>query len=394
MNAILIALSINLSWAQEAQPVVEEVASETESTEEQAVEPVEEAKVQMVNVRIQLANGVALVGVVPLSEVVMWAPGTEGTLTFHLNDENGEAMPIPNGNILSMEQVNLDVPAPEPKVEVQKPDPVQEVATPQILREDVPEGEFSFANPAASRYLYAPSSIGLQKGQGYASQKWIFTTGVYALSDNATILIGTTVPFPFATVIGGKLSKKIDDDWHVGAGAEVFFFPIPEMFDTQVPLTIGFVSTTYGSLDSHITVATGVMYEQAFSDGDIVHPVMVAGHKRVADRLAMVSENWVLLNTDLIQEGRTPYVGSISSLAFRLIGRRDKTFQIRGRMIGDSGYPRYTWDIGLVMFNFNSSETIYDDVTGEQISSKYTRNDFLGPLPWIDYTWHFGPARK
>lgn len=36
--------------------------------------------------------------------------------------------------------------------------------------------------------------------------------------------------------------------------------------------------------------------------------------------------------------------------------------------------PRSTWDFGLVMLA--SSE-----------------NDFLGPLPWVDYTWHFGSGR-
>ena len=63
-------------------------------------------------------------------------------------------------------------------------------------------------------------------------------------------------------------------------------------------------------------------------------------------------------------------------------------------MLADNGYPRYTWDIGLVMFNFTSSESLYDPVTGEDTTSKFSRNDFFGPLPWIDYTWHFGPATK
>jgi hypothetical protein len=357
-----------------------------------------QVKVSSVDVRIQLANGVSLVGVVPLSEVVLWAPGSEGTLSFKLNDENGESMSIPNGNILSMEQIKVSVqeaPIPEPEVSTDVIE-VPTTSTPVILREDVPEGEFSFLNPAASRYLYAPSSIGLQKGQGYASQKWIFTTGVYAVSDNATILVGSALPFPFVSVIGGKVSTKVNDKWHVGAGAEVFFLPFSSLLDsgTQAPVSIGFVSATYGDLDSHITVATGAIYEQVFTDGDVVYPVMIAGHKRMSDRLALVSENWMLLNTDLIQEGRSPYMASISSFAFRLIGRRDQQVQIRGKLIADNGYPRSTWDIGLVMLNFSSAESIYDSVTDTRITSKFSENVFLGPLPWIDYTWHFGPARR
>ena len=258
-------------------------------------------------------------------------------------------------------------------------------------------GEFSFQNPAASRYLYAPSSIPLQKGQGYVSQKLIFTSGVLGITDNVTLLVGTTVPFPFVSIVGGKFAKQINDKWHVGAGTELFFFPFAGAFDDgtpTIPLGIGFVSATYGDLNSHVTIATGVAYEQVFSNGRVSHPVMVAGHKRLSDRLAVVTENWLLLNLDIMAEGRSPYTASINSLAFRFIGNRSQSYQWFGKTIDSRGYPRATWDFGLVFMNTVDAARLYDPVLDTTHYSLYSDSFTFGPIPWVDYTWHFGPARQ
>jgi hypothetical protein len=266
-----------------------------------------------------------------------------------------------------------------------------------VVEEEIvlsPEG-FSFSNPAASRYLYAPSSIGLQKGQGYASQKLIFATGVYGITDNVTLLVGTAIPIPFLTVIGGKFSTKIADNMHIGAGAEVFFLPFAEFTgDNTVPLSIFFGSFTYGNLDKHITIASGYIYEQLLSENQHAMPIMVAGHTRVSDRLALVTENWILLEASRDNDSAPIFLGSINSIAFRIIGRRNSKTQIYGRLIADNGYPRSTWDIGLVLATYSERQSIYDSITGTDIYSNYSTVQSFGPLPWIDYTWHFGPARR
>ena len=137
-----------------------------------------------------------------------------------------------------------------------------------------------------------------------------------------------------------------------------------------------------------------MIYEQLFSDGNIVHPLMVAGHKRMSNRLALVTENWLLFNPDALAVQQSPFNASIASISFRLIGRRDQSYQILGKMVTDNGYPRYTWDIGMVMVSGVSTATLSDPLTGETYRSLFGEVWNLGPIPWIDYTWHFGPARR
>ena len=177
-----------------------------------------------------------------------------------------------------------------------------------------------------------PSSIPLQKGQGYTSLKFVFVSGVVGVTDNVTLLVGSTL-IPVVSVVGGKYAKQIHERLHVGAGAEVFFLPFASAFDNgspTAPLSIGFVSATYGDLNSHVTVATGVAYEQLFSDGRINH--MVA-YRRLSDRLAVVTENWLLVNLDIMADGRSPYTASINSLAFRFIGNRSDDYNVLGQTI-------------------------------------------------------------
>jgi len=361
-------------------------------------------------VTMVLKNGVELIGQVEFNQLLMWTPESQDMVQFLL--DSGTIQSIPSSNIQSIVQRTAEV-NPKEQSSVTGLAPVETISDttePDGTDVEQPEPEaasssrgftptasgYSFQNPAASRYLYAPSSIPLQKGQGYMSQKLLFTSGVLGVTDNVTLLIGTTVPFPFVSIVGGKYARRINDKWHVGAGAEVFFFPFAGAIDdsTTVPLSIGFVSGTYGDLDSHVTVATGVIYDQLFSDGGIAHPVMIAGHKRLTDRLAVVTENWMLLNLDIMADGRSPYTASINSLAFRVIGNRNQTYYLFGQTIESRGYPRATWDFGLVFVNFQNPATLNDPVLNTTHYSLYSEAFTFGPIPWVDYTWHFGPERR
>ena len=137
---------------------------------------------------------------------------------------SGQTGKLQSNQIASIQQVEESRSTPESSpVEAESTDTVNTEPQSEEVVQSSPENEppivnqngFSFANPAASRYLYAPSSIGLQAGQGYVSQKLLFTSGVYALTDNATILVGTLVPFPLVSVLGGKVSKTLNPDLHV-----------------------------------------------------------------------------------------------------------------------------------------------------------------------------------
>jgi hypothetical protein len=355
---------------------------------------------QSITVSITLSNGITLEGTIPFNEMITWQP--EGSGTIHFTPANGGMVELPFGNIA---MINTAKPQLQQPVEqsAPPPEPIEDPATvvipkdPEPVEIELTEGGFKYKNPAASRYLYAPSSIGLQKGQGYVSQKLLFTTGVYAINDNVTILAGAFGPL--VTVTGVKLSKQLNESLHIGAGAEVFFLPLAGTAGDMdnipnIPMSIFFGSVTYGNLDQHVTVATGYIYDQIISDSNDTWPIMIAGHKRVADRIAIVSENWILLEPVNFSNNYSPIIAGINSFAFRIIGRRDSAAQIKGSLITNQGYPRSTWDLGLVMVNYSERFSVYDEVSGNDVYSNYRTHRILGPMPWIDYTWHFGPARK
>ena len=407
LYAILCGTS--MGFAQPTEPTADDSSadvSQTESVETldlqfdgaTASAPVDGDDISMLPVEVTLNNGIVLTGDIEFQQLLIWTPQSTDTIRFYL--DSGTLQEISSETISSIVQVTH---TPEIAVEPdsESEEGLDQTETKVVVDEEIPfvpsAGGFSFQNPAASRYLYAPSSIPLQQGQGYVSQKLLFTSGVLGVSDNFTLLVGTTVPFPVISIVGGKYAKRINENWHVGAGAEVFFLPFAGAFDNDTPtapLSIGFVSATYGDLDSHVTFATGVAYEQVFSSGRVSHPVMIAGHKRLSDRLAVVTENWLMLNLDIMADGRSPYTASINSLAFRFIGNRSEKDQLFGRTVVSRGYPRATWDFGLVFLNAVDSGTLYDPVLDTTHYSLYAESFMFGPIPWVDYTWHFGPARK
>ena len=375
-----------------------------EPTNEEAEATQQDAASQSIRVNITLNNGITLAGSLPINELMLWQPGSEGT--FHFTPTDGSPMELPMQNVTSIEthqnnknsQNEVSQPQKEEQNEQDTKETVSapvEAAAPEPIQRNA--NGFLYENPAASRYLYAPSSIGLQKGQGYVSQKLVFTTGVYAISDNVTILMGAFGPF--VTVTGAKFSKQVSDKVHLGTGAELFFLPLAGTADSSdplpnIPLSIFFGSVTYGDLDQHITFASGYIYDQLISQSKSSVPVMVAGHKRIVDRVALVSENWLLLEPSQFNSENPMFIGNINSIAFRIIGRRDSTQQIAGSMYTDQGYPRSTWDLGLVMVGYADRYSIYDQASETTAYSNFQTYRIIGPAPWIDYTWHFGPARR
>ena len=147
--------------------------------------------VKVTNVQITLANGIVLSGSLPFDEIVYWQPDSEEVL--HFTSADGQESMFPSNRISDIKVLSSTPEPPEAEATISEPQktiPAQEESTTNTVTDTVveppietktPEG-FSFSNPAASRYLYAPSSIGLQEGQGYVSQKLVFTTGVFAVT--------------------------------------------------------------------------------------------------------------------------------------------------------------------------------------------------------------------
>ena len=119
---------------------------------------------------------------------------------------------------------------------------------------------------------------------------------------------------------------------------------------------------------------------------------MIAGHKRFSTRGAFVTENWILF--DPMQQKNAGITTVINSAAFRLIGKRDKTKNKRTLMLSKEGYPRTTWDFGFLLFHQNMGYSHFDRSQNKELSSEFTSFGSIGPLPWIDFAWHFGPASR
>ena len=160
-----------------------------------------------------------------------------------------------------------------------------------------------------------------------------------------------------------------------------------------MPLGLAFGAVTYGDTDKHITVASGYAYEDVGFTQSGAIPLMVAGHQRFTERTALITENWMLFDPAPQQNANT-FVAGITSIAFRVIGKRDRSSRKRGALVTKSGYPRSTWDFGLVGVFYPERQSLSDPITGEQVFSEFQDVGGFGPMPWIDYTWHFGPARK
>ena len=363
------------AFAQEA----EETAAAP--TEEAAPAPAEEAApapvAQQIPVEVSLTNGMSIKGTASQMDLISWAPGQP----LEFTPEGGTPTVLDAGKVAAISQPGV---AP-----ISVPGAPASAAAPEV--DYTSPGGFTHPNPAASRYLYAPSSIPLKKGQGYVSQKYgIFSSAAYAPHDNFTVLFGTLTVFPPAmTIFGGKAGFQVADNVHVSAGGEVFIFPI----DGIILASIGFGAITFGDEDKHLTVASGYMNGEVFSNQAGV-PIMVGAQKRLNNGVALITENWAVFDADNLTGGQASqslqlFVGSA---AVRLLGRRSGTYDGQRRTRTTEGFPRTTWDIGLFLSSFRNTVGAYNPATGQEEVSEFASWDTFGPFPWVDWTWHFGPS--
>jgi hypothetical protein len=361
--------------AEEA-PAEEAPAEEAPAEEAPAEEaPAEEAPAApaspQIPVEVALQNGMTLQGTASQMDILNWSAGTPLSFT----PTGGAATVLPGDKIVAIGQPGQVEVAVE-KAEAKKPESTY----------TSPKG-FSVPNPAASRYLYAPSSINMKAGQGYVSQKLVFTSVAYAPTDNVTVIFGTFTPFPpLMTVFGGKAGFKINDNLHVSFGGEAFVMGIEQ----EVPMALAFGAATWGNEDSHITLASGIAGGSLTDSLGI--PVMLGGQWRMGEGTAFVTENWAIFNSADLTNGNASgsLVAFIGSAAVRLVGRRDGPGGMQRGMRTASGHPKTTWDLGLIVLSGRNIDSITNAGTGESESTSFATWDGFGPMPWIDWTWHFG----
>ncbi len=220
-----------------------------------------------------------------------------------------------------------------------------------------------------TRLLFSPTGRPLARGEGYFSDHYVVFPGVtYGITDNLSIGAGTSV-IPGLGLseqllyVSPRFGKQFTDKVAVSAG---ILYAREGDAGPEGQLGMGFAMATFGRPERSLTLGAGVartVHEEYYTEevngewrGDFRYEaaytptVMVGGTARLSPRIALVSENWLILG-----EG------------FKL---SEQPFAVGVRFLGD----RLTADVGMVL-------------VGEVIEEGY-------PIPWLSVTYHFGGRKQ
>lgn len=226
-----------------------------------------------------------------------------------------------------------------------------------------PTAEAWFLDPNRTRYLYGPSAMMLRRNEVSVGQlELLATTASFGVTDFLSVQAGTAVPLLFASPpeslhalfavkVGGPVSERL----FLAAGTQALWLPFLRSLPPRgVPLLgLVFGTATYGLWDAHVSVSAGVPVNllggpenlQAWL-GNVI--IAVSGNYRLARSLALVSENWLM-----VQTASPGGFLLLDALAVRILGER------------------LAVDVGLVLA---------------------TNQDGLAvpiPIPWLAFTYNF-----
>ena len=193
------------------------------------------------------------------------------------------------GSILQKDSVSLVLRTLSiPKIEI----PVSSVKSiDEVDKSNFKNGSYWYPNPHATRYFYAPSAIGLKKGEGYYQNTYLLLNSFnVGITNHISIGGGLELLSTFITkdpifFITPKVGFKVSEKFHAGGG--LLFAGIP---GTTLGTIYG--TGTYGSKDHNITSSLG----WGFVDGEFSQrPILtLSGMTRISKRAALVSENWLI----------------------------------------------------------------------------------------------------
>ncbi len=218
-----------------------------------------------------------------------------------------------------------------------------------------------------TRLLFSPTGRPLAKGTGYFSDHYVvFPSVAYGLTDNLSISGGVSI-IPSLGLseqlfyVAPRFGKQFSDRVAVSAG--VLWARGGEGEDDQVG--VGFAMATFGQPDKSLTVGAGAArtverYTQwqyvngrerieTIRDVSYTPLIVIGGTARLSRRLALVSENWLILHDD-----------------FKL---SEQPFALGLRFLGD----KLSADVGVIL-------------VGELIDEGF-------PIPWLSVTYHFGDKK-
>jgi hypothetical protein len=237
----------------------------------------------------------------------------------------------------------------------------------QIAAVPPPEPSPVAVDSNATRLLFSPTGRPLARGEGYVSDHMLVFPGVsYGITNNVSIAAGVSV-IPGLDLdeqvvyVAPKLGKQFSENVAVSGG---FLYGRAGM-DEATSLGLGYGVATLGPPKGSLTFGAGVFrsdserYSSEYVRGAwqsqkrhvIEHTplVILGGAAQISRRIALVSENWMILDDDFDLH-RQPFALGV-------------------RFLGD----RLSADLGVVL-------------VGELLDEGF-------PLPWVSISYRFGASK-
>jgi hypothetical protein len=202
--------------------------------------------------------------------------------------------------------------------------------------------------------MFGPTGRPLAKGDGYFSDYEIFFPGVAVGVTDHLSLAGGVSAFPGlgldnqAFYVSPRLAYQFSERFSAGVGGLYATIDADDddYYDSgRESLGIGFAVATYGDRRRSVTAGLGVLRA-----GDETTPiVMIGGTATLSRNIALVSENWLILDQDF-EIGHQPLGAAV-------------------RFFGE----RLSADVGLVVVPAYVDEAAF--------------------VPWLSVSYHFGPTR-
>jgi hypothetical protein len=155
------------------------------------------------------------------------------------------------------------------------------------------------SDPNYSRLMFAPTGRPLRKGDGYFSDyELVFPGFAVGLTDNVSLAGGvSTIPGLGLTeqlfYVSPKVGWNLSDRAAVAVGA---LFATAGADDDLGSLGIAFGVGTFGGRDNSFSVGLGLARELGDSCAETEPILMLGGQVRLSDSIALVSENWLILD--------------------------------------------------------------------------------------------------
>ena len=204
------------------------------------------------------------------------------------------------------------------KVEI----PKTRVLSVRTFKGQIVEGQLYEPDPNRSRYLWSVSAFPVGREEAYCSDFClIFPSYNFGLSDQISAQLGAMY-FPGLTFenlpIYAGLKISLPPVRAIRTAAGVQYFSIPGLFDSEDRFGMGFLfaTGTAGNQFDHLSLSLGWGFVQVDGESQVMDRpiVVIAGNKRLNRTFALVTENWIIPDSEVRQ---IPI-----SLALRFLGKQ------------------------------------------------------------------------